>query len=300
LPGLIVAAIVTAVHWPVLSARAISFDDDPYLFSNPTLMNPSGLAAVRVLTEVVDSSHIHGYYEGLTLVSLMADVALGGSSNNLRPFHRTSLALHVLNTLLVIALLQLLFHRPWAAAAAGLLFGLHPLTVEPVAWVWERKTVLATALVLSSLVLYVVYTRRRGLGWYLAALAFFALALLAKPTVTPLPLLLLLLDWWPLRRTAGAGRRALFEIAIEKVPFLILAGISSTITILSMRQTAMVGLHGGSSIAAIPLRICYLIAFYFGKIIWPARLSSVYLLPQPMPSELQKRFWAGGRSTLTV
>ncbi len=278
--ALFVCTAVTAVHWPVLSAQTISFDDDNYLFSNPPLMHPSRPGVVRVLTEVLDSSKVRGYYEGLTLVSLMGDVALGGSSDNLRPFHRTSLALHVLNTLLLIILLQLLFNHPWAAAAVGLLFGLHPLTIEPVAWVWERKTVLATALVLGCLILYVLYTRRGGLRWYLAALGLFALALMAKPTVTPVPILLALLDGWPLRRARTANRKVWFELGLEKVPYLLIAALSTAITMLSLSRTAILPEH--SSVASIPLRICYLILFYLGKIVWPAKLSSVYLLPAPV------------------
>src|SRR5438093_1091506 len=94
----LVAGTVTWAHWPVLSAEASSFDDERYLFRNPMLMKPSWASAGRCLSEVLASSTVEGYYEPLTLISLMLDVKLGGRADDLRPFHRTSLALHVLNT----------------------------------------------------------------------------------------------------------------------------------------------------------------------------------------------------------
>ena len=91
----------------------------------------------------------------------MLDYAAGGRENNLRPFHVTSLALHTANTALIIVLLYMLFGNIWAAAAVGLLFGVHPMTVEPIPWVAERKTLLATFFSLWSLILYIRYPQRR-------------------------------------------------------------------------------------------------------------------------------------------
>ena len=141
---------------------------------------------------------------------------MGGRPDNLRPFHRTSLALHVANTVLVIVLLYQLFRNEWVAAGLGLLFGLHPLTVEPIAWVMERKTPLAAFFSLGCLVLYLRYTRRNEWKWYTASVSMYILALMSKPISVPLPLALVLLDYWPLRRL---GRRAL----LEKLPFFVLA-----------------------------------------------------------------------------
>jgi len=99
----------------------------------------------------------------------MLDWANGGRTDNLRPFHRTNLALHIMNTALVIVLLYSLFGEPWVAAMVGLLFGLHPLTVEPVAWVAERKTLLAAFFSLLCLMLYVRHARRASRMAYFAA-----------------------------------------------------------------------------------------------------------------------------------
>ncbi len=273
---LIGVLIATAfAHWPVLSAGAVSFDDTQYLFWNRNLQRPGLASAARVIGEVVNSSTVEGYYEPLTLLSLMADVALGGTPDNLAPFHRTSLALHLLNTGLLLVLLHMLFGSPWPAALVALLFGVHPLTVEPVAWVWERKTLLATFFAMLCLVSYVRYARGRGRAAYGFCLVAYVLAVLSKPTSTPLPLLMLVLDFWPLRRLS---RRAVWE----KTPFFLVAGLSAVVTVVSTGRTASLTLPGGHTLTQGPLRVCYLLMFYLTKMIRPVRLSSVYLLPEPM------------------
>ena len=246
-----------------------------YLFENHVLQQPGWASAGIVLREVLGSSTVQGYYEPLTLLSLMLDVALGGRSDDLTVFHVTSLALHLLNTTLIIVLLYMLFGQPWVAALVGLIFGVHPLTVEPVAWVWERKTVLASFFALWCMIVYVRYTRQPGRALYGAMLGLFVLALMAKPTVTPLPVLLLLLDFWPLRRLS---RRAV----LEKVPFFVIAGISAIITVISTSRAGAVISPIEHPLLQIPLKFCYLMTFYFCKIVWPVNLTSVYVLPEPM------------------
>ena len=126
----VVGIAVMAAHRSALSAEAFSFDDDLYLKNNPLVQNPGWSAAGRFLSEITEPSTVGGYYQPLAMISLMLDHASGGSVKNLRPFHRTSLLLHVGNTCLVIVLLYMLFHQPWIAAMVGLLFGVHPMTVE--------------------------------------------------------------------------------------------------------------------------------------------------------------------------
>ena len=102
---IVVCAAVLVVHWPALSAQALSFDDQQYFTDNPLVQNPSWASARRFLTEVLKPSTVGGYYQPLAMLSLMADYAAGGREDNLRPFHRTSLTLHMANTALVIVLL---------------------------------------------------------------------------------------------------------------------------------------------------------------------------------------------------
>jgi protein O-mannosyl-transferase len=269
-----VAVVVLLVHWPALSARALSFDDNQYLTENPLVRNPGWNSAGRFLGEVLRPSTVRGYYQPLAMISLMLDCAMGGSPSDLRPFHRTSLALHVVNTVLVIVFIYMLFGEPWAAAIVGLLFGVHPLAVEPIPWVGERKTLLTTCFSLGCLILYVRYARSGGRKVYGGAIAAYVLALMSKPTSTPLPVLLLLLDYWPLGRL---NRRAV----VEKIPFLAIAVVSSIVTYVSQAQTASVARPAGYALSVVPLTLCHNIIFYLHKIFWPANLSAHY--PYPLP-----------------
>ena len=271
----LVALIVLATHWPGLSARAILKDDVQYVTKNVLVQNPSWASAGRFFSEVLEPSTVRGYYQPLTMISLMLDHALGGRPDDLRAFHCTSLGLHVLNTALVIVLLYLLFGQPVPAALAGLLFGVHPLTVESVTWLSDRKTLLATCFALWCLILY-VHATRKGTWWpYGVSLVMYILALLSKPTTVPLPVLLLLLDYWPLRRL---GRRAV----VEKAPFLALSLAFALITFISQSRTAPVTVPGESELARIPLIVCHNVIFYLYKMFWPANLTPHYGFPDPL------------------
>lgn len=270
-----VAAIVALVHAPVLSSTALAFDDYDYVIRNPLVLNPGPASASRFLTEVLEPSTVPGYYQPLTMISLMLDAAAGGRADDLRPFHGTSLLLHALNAALVMLLLQVLFGRIGIAAAIGLLFGLHPLTVEAVAWLGERKTLLATSFSLAALLVYVAYTRRPGPGRYLACAVLFGLALLSKPTSTPLPMVMLLLDFWPLRRVS-------WRAALEKVPLLAIAGASALITVVSQGRTAAAVTPDQYDALRIPMIVCHNMLFYPLKMLWPVDLTPHYPPPEPL------------------
>jgi tetratricopeptide (TPR) repeat protein len=327
-----VAILVFAAHRPALSANALSFDDGEYLTDNLLVQNPSWASARRFLTEVSRPSTVAGYYQPLAMISLMLDCAMGGRPDYLRPFHRTSLGLHIANTSLIVVLLYVLLgseprgSSPWSssrreasedhgdkprgspqrprpvapdaamtadgyapgttrdqrtriarvfiAAMVGLLFGLHPLTVEPIPWVGERKTLLAAFFSLWCLIFYVRYAGSRGRLAYAACLLTYVLALMSKPTSTALPAVMLLLDFWPLGRL---GSRAFWE----KIPFFAVGGVSAVITVVSQSGTAAVLMPGMHSPWRIPLILCHNTVFYLRKIVWPANLSSHYPFPVP-------------------
>lgn len=273
---LLVAAATLVAHWPVLNAQAISFDDQLYLTENDLIPNPSRTAVVRVFTEILNPT-VAGYYEPLSMLSMMWDSTRGGCTENLRPFHATSLALHMANAVLTAGLIQLLFGNIWVAGAVGLIFGVHPVMVEPIALMSQRKTVLTTFFALGCLVFYVSHARRNSLLLFTGSLSCFLMALLSKPTSTPLPLVLLLMDCWPLKRMTARN-------LLEKIPFFLIAGIFGLITVMSTARTAGITMAGSQTypVSGIILKIGYLNVFYLLKLLWPVNLCLVYTLPEPM------------------
>ena len=275
---LIVAALVTAVDWPVLSAQAHSLDDHLFVTSNPLVTHPGWPSVGRFFREVLKPSTVRGYYLPLSMTSLMLDVAMGGRPDDFRVFHSTSLALHVLVCMVIVIVLDRLLGSLVPAAIAGLLFGLHPLAVEPVAWISERKTLLSTLFTFASVGCYVEFARsvvRRKAAWMTGCIALFALGLLCKPTVTMLPVLLLVLDYWPL------GRLSLGSV-IEKWPLLLLSLVSGIITVISNQSTIGIGAGAPMDLLMWPFRVGYLLMFYVAKILWPSNLSCMYDYPLPM------------------
>jgi len=274
-----VCSVVLAAHWPALSAKATSLDDDQYLIKNPLVQNPGWSSARSFLTEILKPSTVKGYYQPLSMISLMIDYRLGGRQDNLLPFHRTSLVLHLANTALIIVLLYLLFGLPWAAAAAGLLFGVHPLTVEPVAWVSDRKTLLAAFFSLWSLIFYAYsrtthHARRTTVPLYIGSFLAYLLALMSKPTSIPLPALMVLMDYWPLKKLN-------WQSLLKNAPLFVLGGAFAVITYVSQKNTSDITSPAALGVSHIFLKICHNIVFYLYKIVWPVRLSSFYLPPEP-------------------
>ena len=277
-----VLAIVLATYWPALSAAALYMDDKFYLGS-PVIRNPSWASLGTIFGEVWSPSLVNGYYQPLSLVSMMLDFVDPTAANSLLPFHRTTLLLHMLNVALVVVLLYRLFDHWFTAALLGLLYGLHPLNADAVLWIAERKTVLCTSFALSSLILYVSYARhadhggRRDWKRYGAALLMYACALLSKPTALTLVALLPVLDYWPLKRL---NRSTL----LEKVPFLLVCAVSAAVTVISQAHSGEDGRVQMMRPAYLPLVVAYEIALYLGKVIYPAGLVSDY--PGPQPFEL--------------
>jgi Flp pilus assembly protein TadD len=199
--------------------------------------------------------------------------------------HVTNLLFHVASTLLLFGLLRRTTGQAGPSAFVAALFAIHPLHVESVAWVAERKDVLSTLLWLLTVWAWVRYAAAPRLGRYLLVVLLFALGLMAKPMLVTLPLTLLLLDWWPLRRfrpgEAGGGGATglvtgLVPLVVEKIPLLVLSAISSALTLHAQRA-------GGAlvSLRSIPLReripgAILALAGYLWKMLWPAHLSVFY------------------------
>src|SRR5262245_49463657 len=222
-------AVVLAVYGQVGQHAFINYDDPDYVTANPYVR--AGITRAGVAWALT-SGHASNWHP-LTWLSHMLDSELWG----MRPgaHHLTSVVLHAINAMLVFGVLSGMTGALWPSAVVAWLFALHPLHVESVAWVAERKDVLSTLFGLLTLAAYGRYARRPGLGRYLVVVAVFALSLMAKPLLVTLPVVMLLLDVWPLRRRPLP--------VLEKVPLLGVAAASSLMTL-------AVGLRGGA-IAAV-------------------------------------------------
>lgn len=272
----------------LLYARAlnndfVNYDDPDYVTSNAHVKAGLTAAGVKWAMTSGEASNWHP----LTWISHMIDVSLFGM--NPRGHHATSVLLHALNAALAFAAFARLTGAIWASALTAALFAWHPLRVESVAWVAERKDVLSGTFGFIALWSYAKYAENRrspstgGRRWgcYGLSLAAFALGLMAKPMLVTLPCVLLLLDFWPLRRLAlvpaGVVAENRWGIVAEKVPFLVLAALSSFVTYVVQRG-------GGSVSAALSLQArlenaVVAIARYLGKFFWPHDLAVLY--PHP-------------------
>jgi tetratricopeptide (TPR) repeat protein len=279
---------------PAWSDGFVHFDDNVYVTENPRVLSGLTTDGAAWAFTSFDAANWHP----LSWLSHMADVSLFGLDP--RGHHATSIGLHALNAALLVPLLRSLTGVSWPSFLVAALFAVHPLHVESVAWVSERKDLLSTCLLLLSLGAWARSRRCPGRRWSLAAVVLFALGLLAKPMVVILPVLLLVLDYWPLGRwpppgapggrTAGDRVPAAQRLLVEKTPFFALAAGSFAITVAAQR-------YGGGlqSMEAYPLlsRIENgLVAYvrYLAKTVWPSRLSFFY----PHPGDAIPGYqWAG-------
>jgi Tfp pilus assembly protein PilF len=270
-----VLGIVLATYWPALFAGATYMDDKFYL--GPLVRHPSWASVKAIFSEVFAPSMVNGYYQPLSLLSMMLDFLAPSSSSSLLPFHRTTLLLHLANVALIALLLYTLFGKWLTAAGLALLYGLHPLNADAVLWIAERKTVLSTCFALSSMLFYIAHARQEGRrDWkrYAASLFLYVCAVLSKPTTLPVAVLLPLLDYWPLQRL---NRRAL----IEKIPFLIVCVVSALVTVISQAKSGEGGHTQFMNPFFLPLAIGYGLGFYLLKLVYPAGLISDYSGPHP-------------------
>ena len=268
-------AVNVAVYAPVVHHQFTNYDDPEYVRLNPHL---SAGVTWRNVSWALTTGY-QSYWHPLTWMSHMLDVQLYGL--NPGPHHAVNLLLHIANTILLFGLLHRMTRALGRSAFVAVLFAVHPLQVESVAWVAERKTLLSTLLWMLTLWAYVAYVRRPRLTRYLIALLLFALGLMAKPMLVTLPFVLLLLDYWPLRRLSldasrSENQRSVSQLVLEKLPLLALAVASSIVTIVTQQR---VGAVAGLDVLPLSSRVANaLVSYtaYLGKMLWPARLAVFY------------------------
>jgi tetratricopeptide (TPR) repeat protein len=270
------AVIAFANFVPALSCQFVNLDDADYVTQNPNVRE--GLGGERALwaLRAVHSANWHP----LTWLSLQLDASLWrGSGGELDPrgFHFTNVLLHAVSAALLFLAFEALTGALWRSAVVALLFAIHPLRVESVAWISERKDVLSTLFGLAALWAYAAYVNKPSVARYLAVFAALLLSLLSKGMLVTLPFLLLVLDWWPLSRVRTA--RDWWPLVREKVPLLALAVAVATHTYYAQESQ---GSMGGSELFPLSTRIGNAVvtyAEYLKKTAWPVGLSIFYPYP---------------------
>ncbi len=291
LVALALAVVTFGVYARVLTHDFVYLDDRMYVTENGAVLKGLTWEGVKWAFKTFEASNWHP----LTWLSHMLDVSVYGLDP--QGHHLTSLALHVINVVLLFYLLSRMTGAGWPSAFVAGAFALHPAHVESVAWVAERKDALSTCLGLLTLIAYVRYSEARSVRRYVPVIALYALSLLAKPMMVTLPCLMLLLDYWPLRRASsgptplnpslGSGEARLESLPLwtgvrlvaEKLPLLALGAASSIVTVYAQRA-------GGALMTEkmLPLEARFpnaIVAYgkYLWMTIWPTGLAAYYPLP---------------------
>jgi hypothetical protein len=294
--------IVFFTYGDVRRHRFLDFDDTLYITENSHVRNGLTIGGIRWAFGFVGEN----YWHPVTWISHMLDCQLFGLAPGAHLM--VNVAIHALNALLLFLIIFRITGMRYRAAIVALLFAVHPLNVESVAWAAERKNVLSALFFMVSLFAYVHYAEKRKIGMYCLVLCAYALGLMSKPGIVTLPFLLLLLDYWPLKRfdrgdpcrpaaapwTSPLGRfrarllnfrmpQAVF-LLVEKVPLIILSLASYVLSMISMSNLGMIRDH-----VQIPmgLRIANLfvsVVKYLWNMAWPLELSIYYPFPQAIPT----------------
>ena len=277
--SLALVALVAVVFGQTLNHSFVRYDDPVYVTENPVVQR--GLTAEGLKWAVWHGADA-AYWTPLAWVSHMIDVQLFGL--NPAGHHLHSVLLHAADSVLLFFVLKSMTGRRWPSALAAALFAIHPLHVESVAWVAERKDLVSTLFFLLCLAAYTRYARRGGIGLYLLVLLLFGLGLMSKPMLVTVPGVLLVLDFWPLRRIASPAplaleddpavpparrRRSLGWLVLEKLPLVAMSLGISVVTVIAQQ-------HAGAmrTLEQFPLtfRVSNAIvsyARYLGKTAWP-------------------------------
>jgi protein O-mannosyl-transferase len=275
--ALLLAAATFAVYSPVLSHPFVNYDDPDYVTQNPRVQRGvklETLAWAAVSTE-------HSNWHPVTWLSHALDCELFGL--NPAGHHVSNLLLHAVNAALLFLFLVWVTGKAGSSLFVAALFALHPLNVESVAWIAERKTLLSMFFLLLTLFAYVWYARRPRIVPYVCVLVLFAIGLAAKPMIVTLPFVMLLLDYWPLQRIQAwtpapdilpMPQRSWPQLVLEKLPMLLLSAGSSVITVIAQRGSIL-----SSEILPFGARLSNAVlsyGMYLTKAFWPNPLAVYY------------------------
>jgi len=290
---LLLVVATLALYNPVNRHPFVNYDDDRYITENPHVHN--GLTW-RTITWAFTATE-QGNWHPLTWLSHALDYQL--FHQNPAGHHFTSLLIHAANAVLLFLFLMYATRRLGPSLFVAALFALHPINVESVAWVAERKNVLCTFFFFATLIAYCWYARQPDWRRYLVFAGLFVLGLMSKPMVITLPFVLLLLDYWPLGRIRGSHADAtaapLSKLVVEKLPLIALSAASAVITMQAQRAGGAMRSTAQFSLAVRLENAVMAYAMYLWKMIWPSHLSPIY--PHPGDSLAG---WQVGTSALVL
>ena len=248
----------------------VLFDDNGYVYENP--MVKAGLSSAGIRWAL--TTFANGNWHPFTWISYLLDAQLFGI--NAGAFHAVNLIFHLASAMLLFVALARMTRQPFRCGLVSAVFLLHPLHVESVAWISERKDVLSTLCEMAALLLYARYAEVRTLPRYLGVISAFALGLMAKPMLVTFPFILLLLDYWPLRRLDWPPDwKAAQPLVLEKIPLLALSAVGSMLTFAAQRSiVAVAGLQLAPA-ARMANAVCAYLE-YIGQSIWPTNLAVLY------------------------
>lgn len=283
-----------AVYWPAVNHEFINYDDPEYVTGNAHVRTGFTYENIRWAF----TTTLMGNWNPVTWLSHMADSEIYGLDP--RGHHLTNIILHGLNTILLFIFLNRITGNLWRSVFIAAIFAIHPLRVESVAWVAERKDVLSAFFFMTALLAYAFYVERPGIIRYLLIMVSFTVGLMAKPMLVTFPAVLLLLDYWPLQRLR-IGRRGSppssrgpsdqpvtkglpgFSVFLEKLPLFLVSAVFSMIAIHAQKDAKAL-----LSLPAHPVMLRLsnaLLAYmnYLGKTFWPQDLAVLYPLPGQVP-----------------
>lgn len=274
------------VYGQVAGFGFLNYDDNLYVIINRHIVGLTVQNLRWAATGVINSN-----WQPLVWLSYMFDSQIAGLDPGI--FHLTNLMLHIANTLLLLFLLHRMTGSLWRSSFVAALFALHPLHVESVAWVAERKDVLSTLFWLLTILLYVRYVEKPSLGRYVWVPVVFALGLMAKPMLVTLPIILLLLDYWPLGRLQSkqiitqqkpnsndSTPVPLRQLIMEKVPLLLLSTAVGIVTVITQKSSGAIKELGIFSMGVRTANAVFSYIAYLCKTIWPTNLAPFYPHPE--------------------
>jgi Tfp pilus assembly protein PilF len=279
---LVLAILTLATYWRSQDHGFIEYDDQLYITKNYLIQSEISLKSIAVTFKDVHTGNWHP----VTMLSHMLDWQLFGA--NAGGHHWTNVIFHVFNTILLFVLLRMMTGAMWRSAFVAALFAIHPINVESVAWIAERKNVLSTFFWFLTMICYVWYVRSPGWKRYLTVLIFFVLGLMSKSMLVTLPFVLLLMDYWPLNRTnirqqeeqsippISFKKEKLSVLILEKVPLFIIAMVFIGMTLYAQQTVnALATLES----VTFPNRIANAVVSYVWYIkifFWPTDLAVFY------------------------